>query len=194
MRSNQHKSHFALADLRLVPAWLSLARIPLAACFAWLVDKPFAALAVLALAGLSDVLDGWVARRYGLVTATGAVLDPITDKIFVLTVAVALVVSGHLSFGAVLLLSTREIGELPLVIWLAVSPSARAARIEQASANLQGKLATVLQFVTVGWALFRGPQLSVWLWISAAAGVVAALGYWTRALGTKGARPGAAAA
>ncbi|MEO8905208.1 MAG: CDP-alcohol phosphatidyltransferase family protein [Polyangiaceae bacterium] len=188
------RTHFALADLRLPPAWLSFARIPLAACFAWLVDKPTAALTILALAGLSDVLDGWVARRYRLVTATGAVLDPITDKIFVLTVAVALVASGHLSFGAILLLSTREIGELPLVIWLALSHSARAARIDQASANRPGKVATVLQFVTVGWALFRGPHLNVWLLISAAAGVFAALTYWRRALRTKGARPGDATA
>jgi cardiolipin synthase len=101
------KVRYRASDLLLPPAWLSLSRVLLAACFPLVVDVPLVALAVLILAGVSDVLDGWVARRYGLVTATGAALDPITDKLFVLTVAVTLVSSGHLSLGEVLLLSTR---------------------------------------------------------------------------------------
>jgi CDP-diacylglycerol--glycerol-3-phosphate 3-phosphatidyltransferase/cardiolipin synthase len=154
----------------------------LAACFPLVVDVPLVAFAVLVLAGVSDVLDGWVARRYGLVTATGAALDPITDKLFVLTVAVTLVSSGHLSLGEVLLLSTREIGELPLVAWLSLSRRARQARTEQEMANVPGKLATLLQFLTVGWALFHQPRLDLWIGATAIAGTAAALSYWTRAL------------
>jgi cardiolipin synthase (CMP-forming) len=177
---------YRLKDLLIAPAWLSLSRVVLAACFPFVLDIPLAAFGVLALAGLSDVLDGWVARRYRLSTATGAVLDPVTDKLFVLTVAVTLVVSGHLSPGAVLLLSTRELGELPLVVWLALSPRARAARTEQERANVPGKVATVLQFVSVGWALLHQPRLELWIGATAIAGVVAATSYWVRALrGTK---------
>jgi phosphatidylglycerophosphate synthase len=51
---------------------------------------------VLLLAGITDVLDGWVARRWGLVTATGAALDGITDKLFALVVALALFSTGQL--------------------------------------------------------------------------------------------------
>ena len=151
---------YRLRDLLIAPAWLSLSRVPLAASFALLVDVPLAAFTVLVLAGLSDVLDGCIARRYGLMTATGAVLDPVTDKLFVLTVAVTLVVSGHFSLVAVLLLSTRELGELPLVAWLALSSSVRAARVEQAC-QCSGQAGTVLQFVTVGWALFHQPRLEL---------------------------------
>ena len=75
-------------DLGLPPAWLSLSRIPLAVAFAMAISRPLAALIVLAASALSDVLDGWIARRYHMVTATGAALDPITDKLFVLTVVV----------------------------------------------------------------------------------------------------------
>jgi len=110
---------YQFKDLLLAPAWLSWLRLPLAACFVAFVDRPLMAVSVLVAAGLSDVLDGWVARRCGLVTATGSALDPIMDKLFVLTVAVTMVVRGHLSVAAVLLLSTREIGELPLVVCLA---------------------------------------------------------------------------
>ena len=52
---------------------------------------------MLVLAAVSDVLDGYIARRGGQVTPTGAALDPITDKLFVLTIAITLVVTGHLS-------------------------------------------------------------------------------------------------
>ena len=69
------------------------------------------------LVGMSDVLDGWYARHFRQVTPTGCVVDPITDKLFVLTIAITLVTTAKLSVGAVVLLSTRELGELPLVLW-----------------------------------------------------------------------------
>ncbi len=175
-------TRYRFKDLLIVPAWLSLSRVALAVCFPLLIEMPLAALAVLVLAGLSDVLDGWVARRWGLATPTGAVLDPITDKLFVLTVAVTLVVSGHLSLVAVLMLSVRELGELPLVAWLTLSPRARAARARQQAANVPGKIATLLQFATVAWALLRQPHLQLWLGATAIAGALAALSYWRRAL------------
>src|SRR5450432_80739 len=108
-------------DLVGVPGLLSLSRVPLAAAFPFVLGHPLLALGVLVAAGVSDVLDGWVARRFGLVTPTGAALDPVTDKVFVTTVAVSLVAGGYLSILDVVLLSTREIGEVPLVAWLAVN-------------------------------------------------------------------------
>jgi cardiolipin synthase (CMP-forming) len=179
---------YRLRDLLLPPGLLSLARIPLAVCFPLLIDRPPAAVGVLLLAGFTDVLDGWIARRYRLVTATGTALDPITDKLFVLTVAITLVVSGRLPVGAVVLLSTREIGELPLLAWFALSPRARASRGPQPSANVPGKIATFLQFGAVAWALARAPGLVVPLAITAVGGAFAALSYWHRALRTFGSR------
>jgi phosphatidylglycerophosphate synthase len=133
-------------------------------------------------AGLTDMLDGWYARRFGQVTPTGSALDAITDKLFVMTVAVALVVAGHLSVADVLLLSTRELGELPLVLWLALSSDARRARAEHPAANVMGKAATALQFASVGGALFHAPREDLLVDAAAVAGVAAALAYWRRAL------------
>jgi CDP-diacylglycerol--glycerol-3-phosphate 3-phosphatidyltransferase len=169
-------------DLWRVPGLLSLARLPLAAAFPFALGRPSAALAVLVAAAISDVLDGWYARRFSQVTPTGTALDPVTDKVFVLTVAVSLVVRGYLSPVDVVILSTREIAEAPLVAWIAVSHHARRQRVRQPAANLLGKIATCFQFVAVTAALFRAPQLH---WLVAAAGVAgvfAAVGYWTRAL------------
>jgi cardiolipin synthase len=171
-------------DLWRVPGMLSLSRLGLAVAFPFALGEahPAAAVAVLVAAGLSDVLDGWYARRFSQVTATGAALDPVTDKIFVLTVAVTLVVRGYLAPIDVVLLSTREIAELPLVVWLAVSHHARAQRSEQPSANLLGKSATVLQFAAVTAAVFRAPHLA-WLIAAAAfSGALAGVAYWARAL------------
>ena len=173
---------YRMKDVFLLPGLVSLSRVALAACFPFAVRSPFTALAILALAGLSDVLDGWLARRLGQVTPTGSALDPITDKLFVLTVAITLIATGHLSVGAVLALSTREIGELPLVLWLGLSPRARRARAREASANVMGKLATVLQFAAVSLSLLGSPLTGTLVAVTAAAGVLAALSYWRRAL------------
>jgi cardiolipin synthase len=169
-------------DLVRVPGLLSLTRVPLAAAFPFAVGRPPLALGILLGAGLSDVLDGWYARRFGEATATGAALDPVTDKLFVLTVAITLLVTGQLTAVSVLLLSTREIGELPLVLWVALSPGARKARAEQPLANVAGKAATVLQFASVSAALFHAPHEDLWVDATAVLGVVAAVTYWQRAL------------
>jgi CDP-diacylglycerol--glycerol-3-phosphate 3-phosphatidyltransferase/cardiolipin synthase len=80
----------------------------------------------------------------------------------------------------VVLLSAREIGELPLVAWLAFNREARSRRADHPSANLPGKLATALQFGTATAALFHLPHL-VWLiGGTAAVGALAAASYWER--------------
>lgn len=168
-------------DLLGVPGLLSLSRLPLAAAFPYVVERPIAALAVLAAAASSDVLDGWYARRFGEVTPTGAALDPATDKLFVLTVAITLVCGGHLSVRDVLLMSTREVAELPLVLAIAASSRLRVRRAALASANVPGKVATTLQFVTATAALVGAPHLRWMIGATAVAGVVAAATYWVRA-------------
>jgi cardiolipin synthase (CMP-forming) len=178
-------------DLWRVPGLLSLLRVPFAAAFPLALRRPVLAFAVLCAAALSDVLDGWYARRYRQATPTGAALDPLTDKLFVLTVAIALVLGGRLSVVDVMLLSIREIGELPLVVWIAASQRARRVRAEQPLANLPGKLATALQFATVTGALFRVPALRWMIGATALAGAFAAATYWLRALRSlQAARPG----
>lgn len=172
--------HYRLRDLWLPPSLLSLLKVPLAIAFPWALERPWVAIAILGIAGVSDVLDGWLARRYGWVTATGCAIDPITDKLFVLVVAVTLVVKGLLEPWALLLLSTREIGELPLVVWLLKSHVARRRRSEHPKANVAGKLATVLQFATVAWALLRWPHLEVGLAVTAIAGAFSAVSYSRR--------------
>jgi len=171
---------FRAKDLLLLPGLLSMARVPLAILFPFVVATRWAAFLVLALASASDVLDGWYARRYNQVTPTGAVVDPVSDKLFVLSVVVTLFVHRELSLLGIVLLSTREIGELPLVFWFVLSHHARRARATKAAANIPGKAATTLQFLTIVAALFHMPAVEALLYVTAGAGVLAALAYWIR--------------
>lgn len=168
-------------DLVKVPSLLSLARIPLAIAFPFAPSAPVA-FGILLASGATDVVDGWWARRYGQVTATGAVVDPITDKIFVATVVITLLVRLKLAWLTLALLGTREIGELPLVAWVALSRSARRARAEQPAANVPGKLATALQFATVSAILLDAPYVAALTWTTAGMGAVAAIAYWRKFL------------
>jgi phosphatidylglycerophosphate synthase len=172
-------SRYRGSHLLLPPSLLSLSRVVLAACFPWAAGTPAAALGVLTLAALSDVLDGWIARRYGMVTATGAVVDGLTDKVFVLAVVLTLLAQERLSLSALALLGVRELGELPLLCWLAVR-HARHAPVEHPQANLLGKAATVMQFLTVAAVLSGSTRLGVWLAATAVLGLLAAASYWRR--------------
>ncbi|MBK6690867.1 MAG: CDP-alcohol phosphatidyltransferase family protein [Myxococcales bacterium] len=170
-------------DAVRLPSLISWSRVPLALLFPFAVHDPWLAATVLLAAALSDVVDGALARRLGLVTATGAVIDGLTDKLFVATVVVTLVVVGTLPASATLLLGAREIGEAPLVVWYAVSARLRRARVQAPAANVPGKVATVLQFAAVVFAIFGSPHTTALLWGTGAAGVIAAISYARRAVG-----------
>jgi cardiolipin synthase len=174
---------FRAKDLLLPPCLLSLVRVPLAIAFPLVVGRSAAALLVLAAAGVSDVLDGWLARRTHQATPTGAVLDPVTDKLFVLSVVITLVTTHQLSLLGVLLLSMREVGELPLVFWFLLSHQVRRARATRAAANVPGKAVTSLQFASIAALLVHARFLQGLLFATAGAGLVAALAYWMREIG-----------
>jgi CDP-diacylglycerol--glycerol-3-phosphate 3-phosphatidyltransferase/cardiolipin synthase len=169
---------FRLRELVSLPGLLSLIRVPLAVAFPLVMSEPFAALGVVAAAGLSDVLDGWCARRSGQATPTGAVLDPVMDKLFVATVVLSLWLGGRMSFWAALLLGTRDLAQLPLVAWLAVDRHALAARSDRLKANTFGKLVTALQFATVAAALLADRYVPALSLIAGVSGLVAGASYW----------------
>ena len=79
-----------------VPNWLSFARIIIGPIFAYLFlndgikNNVIWAVFVLALSGLSDFLDGKIARRFNQISDLGKVLDPVADKLTQITIAVLL--------------------------------------------------------------------------------------------------------
>lgn len=88
---------YTLSALNL-PTALTLLRITLTpAIVLFLTDRHFGlALAAFVLAGLTDVADGWIARRWRQDTLLGRILDPIVDIVFQLAVFLALAAAGVL--------------------------------------------------------------------------------------------------
>jgi CDP-diacylglycerol--glycerol-3-phosphate 3-phosphatidyltransferase/cardiolipin synthase len=181
-----------LSDVVSLPGFMSLVRVPLAVAFPFALHAggPAAGFAVLMAAGISDVLDGWFARRAGRATTTGAVLDPIMDKVFVVTVAVTLLVTRRLSVASLVFLGARDLLEVPLALWWAFAPDAHFERSGHVRANIFGKTATVFQFATISASLFDSPITHVLALGAGASGIVAAATYWARAFDRNHPAPG----
>lgn len=173
---------YRLRHALLVPSLVSLTRLPLAAMFVIVAAQPYAALGLLVVAAGTDMLDGWYARRFGQATATGAVIDGLTDKAFMATVVVTLVLADKVSVWGAVQLATRELGEFPLVAWWALHRDRRQARAEDPKANAVGKLCTIFQFGAVAGALTDAVWESAALAASALMGCLAAFRYWRREL------------
>jgi CDP-diacylglycerol--glycerol-3-phosphate 3-phosphatidyltransferase/cardiolipin synthase len=160
---------------------ISFLRLPLAASFPFVCHSVWGSLVVLGMAAVTDVLDGWVARRFKLATPTGAVVDGVADKAFVAVVLGTLIVTGIMPWTHVLLLGARELGELPLLGFLALSHEARSRKVED-RANLFGKAATVLQFAAIVGAILRSPARATLVYATVIVGAAAAVSYWVRTL------------
>lgn len=100
-------------DLLNLPNAITLTRIAMIPVFLWFtyhesrVDS-FIACLVYAVTGATDFLDGWIARRKGLVTLIGKFLDPLADKLVVMAALVMLVHLGRVGAWVVILIMARE--------------------------------------------------------------------------------------
>jgi cardiolipin synthase len=169
---------YAARDAVRVPGLLSLARVPLALVFPWVMARPGLAISVLTAAAFTDVADGWYARRFNDETPMGRILDPITDKIFVVTVVASMIASGILSIGETFLLATRELCELALLAYWALVWRGRPRPAH--GANRLGKAATVMQFATIAALLMGTSQRTVWILATAACGLLSGASYTVR--------------
>src|SRR5262249_17222238 len=84
--------------LRQIPNVITVVRVLLVIPTTWyLIEAEYQyALVLMAVAGASDAVDGWLARRFGWVTRFGAALDPMADKILVGVLFIALTLQGRL--------------------------------------------------------------------------------------------------
>ena len=102
------------------------------------------ALVLLAIAGASDGVDGFLARRYGWQTRLGALLDPIADKLLLVTVFISLGVVGGVPLWLVALVAVRDL----VILAGAFAYRLLFGRLELAP-TLLSKLNTVLQVLLV---------------------------------------------
>jgi cardiolipin synthase (CMP-forming) len=94
-----------------VPNVLSMVRLVFVPIFLWLIltGQDNWAVVVLTLSGVTDYLDGKIARRYNLVTRFGQLLDPVSDRLYILSTLLGLAWREIIPWWLVAILVAREI-------------------------------------------------------------------------------------
>lgn len=140
------------ATLINVPNCISALRLPIAAAF-FAVDALTWRGVLLLIGAFSDALDGWLARRMGLETKTGALIDPLFDKVFVTVTLAAFLTGPYLGWREFAVLVSRD-------IYMGIGFfCARLLRVRIViHPRAAGKLVTFLQLVTLAVLLVAPEQ------------------------------------
>lgn len=183
--------HYPQLNVATALTWLRIAAIPaVVVVFYWPGhwSRPLSCL-VFALAGLTDLLDGYLARRMGQTSKFGAFLDPVADKLMV-AVALILIVQTDprvlIAMVAAIIIG-REITVSALREWMAEI----GARGRVAVSGI-GKAKTTMQMVGLGAMLYTHDLLGVPVYEVGLALLIVAAGLtlWSMAGYVKAAWPG----
>jgi cardiolipin synthase (CMP-forming) len=160
-------ARFTVADA------ITLLRVPLAIAFPF-VDSMPVRLTVLGLAAVTDLGDGFVARRFSS-SRLGTVLDPVADRLFMGAAYAVVLISGLLHWWEVLAVLARDI--IATVAFLVTLATGRATAVP---ARAGGKAVTALQFLTLVAFVFESSLLRRLAWCTAAVGLYAIWDYNTQ--------------
>lgn len=156
-----------------VPNLVSTSRVVLG--FGFLMSETVAVrLTLIALASLTDFLDGWIARRTQAASRLGALVDPVADRFFALCVVIGYVVTAQLSGWQALALMFRDI--MSIVGWF-VARNVSWLRPITFKARWLGKAVTVLQLATFLAVLLRPAATDAMVWLVFGLGVAATVDY-----------------
>ncbi len=138
-----------------LPNLLTFLRIVLIPVVVWLIAAGtpranFWAAIVYAITAITDFLDGWLARRQGLISVLGKFLDPLADKLLVMSVLVFMVQLGRVPTWAVIIILARELSITSLRV-IAMSEGVVIA------AGQGGKDKTALQLVALLLLILHHP-------------------------------------
>lgn len=141
-----------LRDLFLVPNLITLSRILLSPLIILVFDSALWVLVILLYTVISDFADGFVARRMGLRTPLGAVLDPVADKVLVLCFLAAAYVHQIIAPWMIFALVTRDLYvAFNYPLFMLFHPKAGDAKVES---KMGGKITTAVQFLCLALLAF----------------------------------------
>ena len=138
----------------------------------------YTAAVIFVLASLTDMLDGMIARKYNLVTNFGKIMDPLADKLLVVSALVCLVELGDVPGWMVIVILAREF----TVTGLRIVAAAEGVVI---AAGITGKIKTILQMIAVTALLLKNwpfyligmPFAEIMLWAAVVMTVVSGIEY-----------------
>ncbi len=123
---------------------LTLLRLP--AAFIFIIDSVAVRLLAIALAILSDVLDGYFARKHKTVSQLGAILDPIMDKFFVFFSLGILVATNHMPLWGMACMLARDVCLIAFGLYLTATRSWDKLEFKSI---VWGKVTTSAQFMVL---------------------------------------------
>ena len=133
-----------------IPNLITLSRILLVPIVVWAITagEMMLAFGLFLVAGISDAVDGFLAKRFGMTSELGAYLDPLADKALIVSIYVTLGITGALPRWLVILVVSRDIMIVGAVMlsWLMGNPVT-------VKPLLVSKLNTVAQIVLAALAL-----------------------------------------
>jgi len=170
-----------------IPNLITLVRVILVPVVFWLLvtQQLEAAFLVFLVAGVSDGVDGFLAKRFNWETELGAYLDPIADKLLIVCIFIALGVTGKLPSWIVIAVVSRDVLIVIAVVlsWLLGHPTPmRPIAVSKANTVAQIVLAAVVLADEAFDLKLKGP-VSVLIWVTGGltiASLVAYLRVWLR--------------
>lgn len=156
-----------------LPNSVSLSRLFLALIFL-LVSSPLGRASVIVAAAATDFLDGWLARRGKSVTTSGALIDPLADRAFVLTAVSAYLIDGSFTTSQYFLFLSRDLATAIGFVVAQIVPNLRPVVFQ---ARMLGKIVTVLQLATLVVVLFKPGFAGILIWTIAVASAASIVDY-----------------
>ncbi|MBZ4671933.1 MAG: CDP-diacylglycerol/glycerol-3-phosphate3-phospha tidyltransferase [Deferribacteraceae bacterium] len=142
-----------------LPNQLTMLRVILIPAFLIFLyfDRPMTniiAAVIFTVASLTDFIDGYLARKYNIVTDLGKILDPVADKILVASSLIALMELGRVEGVVVILLLSRDFA-------VGALRDLSASKGKIIAAGFSGKLKTVFQMIAVGFLIYKNNLIGI---------------------------------
>lgn len=179
-----------------IPNGITVSRIFLVPVVVWLIiaDQMQWAFFSFLLAGLTDALDGYLAKRFDWQTELGAYLDPIADKALLVSIYIVLGIAGHLPVWLVIAVVSRDlliVGAI-MLSWMLERP-VRLHPLFVSKANTVSQIMlAALVLADLGFGLGLARATLVLVWITGGLTVLSAAAYlvtWLRHMATYEAEP-----
>ncbi len=146
----------------------------------YLMDYRYAATVIFILAALTDMLDGKIARKHDLVTNFGKLMDPLADKLLVMSALICLAQTGDVAGWMVIVILGREF----IITGMRQVATAQGIVI---AAGTTGKIKTVTQMIAIPLLILRNwpfsllgfnlPMDTIFLWIALVMTVISGTEY-----------------
>ena len=170
-----------------IPNLITLGRVILVPVVFWLLltGELKAAFLVFVVAGISDAVDGFLAKRFNWETELGAYLDPIADKLLIVCIFIALGVTGRLPSWLVIMVVSRDVLIVIAVVlsWLLGNPTPmKPLAVSKINTGVQIVLAATVLADEAFALRLNGPVqfLNLLVAVTTVASLVAYLRVWLR--------------